>query len=153
MGDYQLIYTAIAAIVFSAAIIGGRFILVSNFLDADVESKSTSRELRAMTLSYSVLDCLRGDEKDVEAQFLEANDGRSLCDLCRICSAVSEAKVTDLESGKEWDFKPGLVDRSGAYLKEKLMLWDSDRFRKDFSVYTNIDYGGYSHIGRIDVRA
>lgn len=154
MGEYQLIYTAIAAIVFVTAIIGGRLFIVSNFIQADIESQTTTRELNAMSISYSVLDCFRQDGDSVRSEFLDENRGKNLCDIepCGICSLISEAKVTDLEaSGREWEFKYSAVSKLPQALGDRLLIWRDDRKKKTYSIYLDIDYGYESHVGRLDV--
>ncbi len=152
MGEYQLIYTAIAAIVFVTAIIGGRFFIVSNFVQADIESQTTTRELNAMSLSYNILDCLKQDGDSVQAGFLDGNTGKNICELCGICSLISEAMVTDLEaSEREWEFKYSAVSKLPQTLSDKLLVWRDDRNKKSYSVYLDIDYGEESHMGMLDV--
>lgn len=153
MGEYQLIYTAIGAIVFVAAIIGGRFFIVSNFASAEIQAQTTTRELNAMSISYNLLDCLKQDGDSVQIEFLEQNAGKNICDLCGICEIIGEAKVTDLESDpkKEWEFKYILAGLAKD-LRDKLSIWKgSESQHKTYSLYLNIDNNGDSHIGRLDV--
>jgi len=156
MGDYQLVYTAIGAIIFVTAIVGGRFFVVSNFVNADIESQTTSRELNVMSLSYLVRDCMRDGGTSIDLYFLDENDGKNLCEMCGICSIIGNAKMTDMESDSlnEWDFEYSVFRGAARYLEEKYAIWKGqERYRKSFSLYVNIDYGEYSHIGRLDVDA
>jgi hypothetical protein len=153
MGEYQLIYTSIAAIVFVAAIVGGRFFIVSNFLQADIESQTTTRELNAMSLSYTLLDCFKQGGDAVNTEYLEQNKGKNICELCGICSIIGEARVTDLESEPEkvWEFEYSALTGLPQALGDKLSVWRDDRNKKSYSIYLDIDYGEESHIGRLDV--
>ena len=154
MGEYQLVYTAIGAIVFVAAIIGGRFIVVTNFLDADIDSVTTTRELNAMSVSYKLLDCMTKDGTVHAYEFLDQHRGESICEIeeCGICNIIGEAKVTDLEdTGRTWEFQYSSISTLPQDIKDKVMFWNDESDRKTFSVYLDIDYNGYSHIGRLDV--
>ena len=156
MGQFQLVYTAIGALVFVAAIIGLRFIIVTNFVNADITSQITSRELNAMSVSYNLLDCFNEGKDSVDAEFLERNKGKNICEGdCKICNLIAEARVTDLESDPEktWDFKYSVLTGMKQWVQDKFNIWDreDDYNKRQFSVYLNIDYGDDSHVGRLDV--
>ncbi len=153
MGEYQLLYTAIGAIVFVTVIIGGRMFLVSNFTSADIESQITTRELNAVSLSYMVLDCLEQEGDAVQVKTLNDNKGKNICDLCDICGIIAEARVTDLEADAEteWKFEYSLVSTLPRNLWDKVKFWNAESDHKTHSIYLNIDYEDYSHMGRLDV--
>lgn len=154
MGDYQLAYTAIGALIFVAAIIGGRMFVVSNFVDADIHSATTTRELNAMSVSYKVLDCFKDGGDSVTLAFLNTNANRNLCDICEdLCTIIAEASVTDLESEpiSKWDFEYSELATLPSNLLDKLKFWDAESDHKTFSVYIDIAYESDSHVGRLDV--
>jgi hypothetical protein len=154
MGVFQLTYTVVGAMVFVAAIIGGRFFIVSNFATADIEAQITTRELNAMTLSYDILDCLKQGGDSVDKSFLDQNRGKNLCDLCGICNIIAEAKVTDLEATPEteWKFDYSVTRTLTKDIKDKLAIWKgAERHHKTHSLYLDIDHGDDSHMGRLDV--
>ncbi len=154
MGIFQLTYTVVGALVFVAAIVGGRFLLVSTFATADIEAQITTRELNAMTLSYDILDCLKQGTDSVDEGFLDQHDGENICDLCSICNIIAEARVTDLEATTEtkWKFDYSITTQLTQSLLDKIKIWKgAERNRKTHSVYLDISYGDDSHSGRLDV--
>jgi hypothetical protein len=154
MGEYRLIYTAIASLVFVATIIGGRMFIVSNFATAEVQSAVTNRQMAATSAAYSALACLSQDGRSISQEFLEQNKDRYMCELCGLCSYIIQAKVTDLESEPEmsWEFGYSAGVGLTKELEEKLALWEKqERFHQESSVFVTIEYEEYSHLGRLDV--
>lgn len=154
MGTFELTYTVVGALVFVAAVVGGRFLIVSSFATADIEAQITTREINAMALSYDILDCLRQGSDSADKGFLDQNRGRNICDLCSICNVIAEARVTDLEASPEieWDFDYSIATTLTQDIRDKLSIWKGDeRNRKTHSVYLVISYGDDSHAGRLDV--
>jgi hypothetical protein len=153
MGEYRLIYTAIGGIAIVIAILAGKYIVVTNFYNADIDSQITQREVNSMSISYRLLECMYGDKDSVPIDFLEQSTTKNICEICGVCNILAETRITDLESDpiREWSFEYSSIAGLSQFLKDKLFVWREDRQKKASSVYLNIDYGDYSHVGRLDV--
>ena len=154
MGEYRLIYTAFASLIFVATIIGGRMFIVSNFATAEVQSQVTNRQMAATSAAYSVLECLGKGSRALGHEFLEQNQDRPVCELCGLCSYIIQARVTDLESDPEESWEFGYLAGVGLSkeIEEKFAIWErQERFHQESSVFVTIEYDGYSHLGRLDV--
>lgn len=154
MGEYKLQFTILTVLVLVIAVVGMTIFLVITFLDVRAEIQTTDAELDAISIAHGVENCLKVKSKDeyITESFLdsEGTKDKNINELCNI-KMIATAKLTDLETGRNWEFKYGFWRSGWEWLKDKVKFWES---KAKHSIFVNIQCGDDSiHTGRLDVEA
>ncbi|MCK4497360.1 MAG: hypothetical protein KAU24_04135 [Candidatus Aenigmarchaeota archaeon] len=151
MGEYNLIYMAIGLIIFVGLTVGGKIYLVESMGSAYLEEKTTAEDLDKITVTHLVKDCLMQGNDYMDSDFLDANNGENICDLCEICNIAAEVEVKNLENGKEWSFEYSTFKRFITKVKELVTVWKKER-HETHSITVNIKSGDEIHVGELNVK-
>ena len=103
MAVHDLLYTAIAAIVVAMVFVAGVSFINSEIIQTRAEIKTEKHEIMKISAAHLVESCFSEGNEHVSVGFLEENSGRSICDVCSLCSFDIGVRVSDF-SGSGWDF-------------------------------------------------
>ncbi len=140
--------------VFIAGVIGIVFFLRANFISTTGGVETPMENFESLQAAYAVESCFLSlsEENYVTSEFLDSKEGEFVGeeDFCNIPYPPIHAEVTDMETGKKWEFDrpfgPALekfFDKFRGWVKDKkFIFWKKQReiSRPKHSIFIPIMY-------------
>lgn len=135
MAGFKLIYTVFAAIIFVVVVVFSYSFTASSIQEVGVKMMNSSQELEVIDVPHIIERCFKGENDSISANFLDekVSMGEDVCGICKICITRVMAKLTDLETDKEWTFGEA----------------EKDYFH---SIFVSIKVNEKIHVGRLYVQ-
>lgn len=154
-----------ATLVFIAGVFGTVVFLGANFISTTEGVETPMENFESLQAAYAVESCfLSLGEKDyVTSEFLDSREGDFVGeeDFCNIPYPPIHVEVTDMETGKEWEFDRPLgaalehfFDKFRGWVKDKkFIFWKKQReiSRPKHSIFISIMYESITNLGGDDV--
>lgn len=154
-----------ATLIFIAGVVGTVVFLRAYFITTTGGVETPMENFESLQAAYAVESCFLslGGKDYVTSEFLDSKDGEFVGeeDFCNIPYPPIHAEVTDMETGKEWEFDrpfgPALehfFDKFRDWFKEgKFIFWKERRevSRPKHSIFIPIMYESITNLGGDDV--
>lgn len=153
----------LSTLIFIAAIIGTFWFMRTSFISYRGGIETPMENFESLQAAYAVESCLvtLSGEGYITSRILDEKDGEFVGedDFCNIIHPPIHAEITDLDTGKEWEFdRPTGADLERFFDKTRDWAWDIITFWKsrrgerqpEHTIFVPILYNDVTSVGETD---